>query len=60
MERLRSLPLESSLSQLAQWVLDCERQGETYGLRLPRATVPVGHGIAQQRACLQALALVDA
>jgi uncharacterized protein (DUF58 family) len=59
-EALRTLPLELSLSQLAQWVLDCERLGETYGLRLPRATVAVGHGIAHQRACLQALALHDA
>jgi uncharacterized protein (DUF58 family) len=60
MESLRTLPLESRLSQLAQWVLDCERLGETYGLRLPRSTLPVGHGIAQQRACLQALALFEA
>ncbi|MGH8230752.1 MAG: DUF58 domain-containing protein, partial [Steroidobacteraceae bacterium] len=59
-ESLRTLPLEARLSQLAQWVLDCERLGETYGLRLPPTTLPIGHGIAQQRACLQALALFDA
>ena len=28
------LPLEQRLSQLTQWVLDCERRGESYGLRL--------------------------
>jgi uncharacterized protein (DUF58 family) len=54
---LHSLPLEQRLSQLAQWVLDCERLGDTYGLQLPQRTVPVGHGIAQLRACLEALAL---
>ncbi|HXL97182.1 MAG TPA: DUF58 domain-containing protein [Steroidobacteraceae bacterium] len=54
---LQSLPLEQRLSQLAQWVLDCERLGETYRLQLPQRTLPVGHGIAQQRACLEALAL---
>ena len=57
---LQSLPLEQRLSQLAQWVLDCERLGETYRLQLPQRTLPVGHGIAQQRACLEALALYGA
>jgi uncharacterized protein (DUF58 family) len=54
---LQALPLEQRLSQLAQWVLDCERLGETYALQLPQQTLPAGHGIAHQRACLQALAL---
>jgi hypothetical protein len=45
------------LSQLTQWVLDCERLGETYSLRLPQQTLPPGHGIAHQRACLEALGL---
>ena len=53
----RTLPLEQRLSQLTQWVLDCERQGETYSLRLPQRSLPAGHGMAQQRACLEALAL---
>jgi uncharacterized protein (DUF58 family) len=54
---LQSLPLEQRLSQLAQWVLDCERRGESYRLQLPQATLAGGHGGAQQRACLEALAL---
>jgi uncharacterized protein (DUF58 family) len=54
---LQSLPLEQQLSQLAQWVLDCERLGDTYRLQLPQQALPVGHGIGQQRACLEALAL---
>jgi len=54
---LQGLPLEQRLSQLAQWVLDCERLGESYGLQLPQRLLPPGHGIAQQRACLEALGL---
>jgi uncharacterized protein (DUF58 family) len=54
---LQSLALEQRLSQLAQWVLDCERLGDTYRLQLPQQVLPAGHGIAQQRACLEALAL---
>jgi len=54
---LSSLPLESRLSQLAQWVLDCERLGDPYRLRLPSLTLPAGHGLAHMRRCLQALAL---
>ena len=54
---LQALPLEQRLSQLAQWVLDCERLGETYALLLPQRSLPAGHGLAQQRACLEALAL---
>jgi uncharacterized protein (DUF58 family) len=54
---LPALPLEPRLSQLTQWVLDCERLGESYGLLLPQRTLPVGHGLAQRRACLEALAL---
>jgi uncharacterized protein (DUF58 family) len=55
--QLQGLPLEQRLSQLTKWVLDCERLGETYGLRLPQQTLSPGHGIAQQRACLEALGL---
>ena len=53
---LRTLPTEQALSQLAAWVLECERQGESYALELPGRTVPAGHGLAHRRACLEALA----
>jgi uncharacterized protein (DUF58 family) len=55
--RLQGLALEQCLSQLTQWVLDCERLGETYSLRLPQQSLAPGHGLAQQRACLEALGL---
>ena len=54
---LPALPLEQRLSQLAQWVIDCERLGESYGLQLPQRLLAAGHGLAQQRACLEALGL---
>jgi uncharacterized protein (DUF58 family) len=57
---LRDLPLESALSQLADWVLECERRGDSYRLELPGETVPAGHGLAHRRRCLEALALYEA
>ncbi len=57
--RLTALAPERRLSQLAQWVLECERLGERYALQLPERTVPAGHGLAQRRACLEALAVYD-
>jgi uncharacterized protein (DUF58 family) len=56
---LREMSLEPALSQLAEWVLACERYGENYALELPDQTVVAGHGLAQRRACLEALALYE-
>jgi uncharacterized protein (DUF58 family) len=60
LQSLRDLPLERALSQLADWVLECERQGESYALELPGRSLPAGHGLAQRRHCLEALALYEA
>lgn len=57
LQPLRDLPIETALSQLADWVLECERQGESYELELPRIAVASGHGQAHRRHCLEALAL---
>jgi uncharacterized protein (DUF58 family) len=57
LQAVRDLPLESALSQLADWVLECERRGESYALELPGRSLPAGHGLAQRRNCLEALAL---
>jgi uncharacterized protein (DUF58 family) len=57
LQTLRDLPLERALSQLADWVCECERQGESYALELPGHSLPAGHGLAQRRRCLEALAL---
>jgi len=48
---------EARLSRLAAWVLQADRMGLSYGLRLPGAQVAQGSGAAQRERCLQALAL---
>lgn len=47
---------EARLSQLARWVLDAERDGLAYGLRLPGATLAPDAGRGHREACLRALA----
>jgi uncharacterized protein (DUF58 family) len=41
-------------------VLDAERAGRHYGLRLPGEEIPPGHGERHAERCLTALALMDA
>jgi uncharacterized protein (DUF58 family) len=53
---LGNMGAEARLSQLCRWVLDAERAGHTYGLRLPGAEIPPGRGPAHRSACLRALA----
>ena len=49
---------EARLSQLARWVLDAERDGLTYGLRLPGTALAPDAGRGHREACLRALALL--
>jgi uncharacterized protein (DUF58 family) len=56
-DTLAGLELEQRLSQLAEWILECERRGEPYGLRLRTQRIPLGLGAEQRRRCLEALAL---
>jgi uncharacterized protein (DUF58 family) len=51
------LDLERRLSRLTGWVLEAERSGLHYALRLPGREIPPGRGEAHRGACLQALAL---
>lgn len=51
------LPLESRLSRLTGWVLEAEKAGARYGLRLPGTEIAPDGGDAHRAACLQALAL---
>ncbi len=55
-DRLPGSDTEARLSQLARWVLECERGGRPYALRLPAATVPPGTGRPHRHRCLEALA----
>jgi uncharacterized protein (DUF58 family) len=47
---------EQRLSRLAAWVLQAERLGLDYGLRLPGQQIKPGSGEAHKRRCLEALA----
>src|SRR5881394_1872848 len=58
--RLPQFDVEQRLSRLAGWVLEAERSGVQYGLRLPGVEIAPGRGEAQRAACLQALALYGA
>ena len=49
--------LEQRLSRLCGWVLEAERSGANYGLRLPGTEIAPGRGELHRAACLQALAL---
>ena len=58
-DALGSLAPEARLSQLARWVLEAERSGRPYGLRLPGQNLPPGAGVAHRNRCLNALALLQ-
>ena len=49
--------VERKLSRLAAWVLQADRLGLDYGLRLPRQEIKSATGEAHKRHCLEALAL---
>jgi uncharacterized protein (DUF58 family) len=48
---------EARLSRLTAWVLQADKLGLDYGLRLPGRQIPPGTGEAHKRRCLEALAL---
>jgi uncharacterized protein (DUF58 family) len=54
-----TLAIETRLSRLAGWVVDAERSGALYGLRLPGTELAPSHGEAHRATCLQALALFN-
>lgn len=54
---LREPDTETRLSRLAGMILEAERAGQAYGLRLPGIEYAPTSGVAQRERCLQALAL---
>jgi len=48
---------EARLSRLTAWVLQADKLGQDYGLRLPALEIAPGNGEAHKRRCLEALAL---
>jgi uncharacterized protein (DUF58 family) len=53
----RAPDAEARLSILAQWVIETEKLGQSYGLRLPGSRVEPGRGDSHRARCLEALAL---
>jgi uncharacterized protein (DUF58 family) len=53
----RAADPETRIAFLAHWVIECERIGQRYGLRLPGTTIPPGRGEDHRARCLEALAL---
>jgi uncharacterized protein (DUF58 family) len=49
--------VEEGLSQLALWVIEAERAGRPYGLRLPGTEIPPAVGQLHFHQCLRALSL---
>jgi uncharacterized protein (DUF58 family) len=54
---LRSAEVEEKLSQLALWVIEAERAGRPYALRLPGTQILPAVGQAHFHQCLRALSL---
>jgi len=54
---LEGTALEQRLSILCRWVIDAERAGQHYGLRLPGESIAPASGPAHRHRCLRALAL---
>lgn len=48
---------EAQMSRLCAWVLDADKRGLEYGLKLPTQTIPLGQGTTHRQQCLEALAL---
>lgn len=52
-----ALGTEARLSRLTRWVIEADRAGLEYGLRLPGTTLTPARGAPHRHACLSALAL---
>ena len=52
-----NLDTEHRLSRLAAWILQADRLGQDYGLRLPGREIKPSTGEAHKRRCLETLAL---
>lgn len=56
-DRMGAAEKEARLSQLALWVIEAQRAGRAYGLRLPGTEIRPGLGEAHFHRCLKELAL---
>lgn len=56
--QLAGVDHEHRISRLARWIVEAERSGSRYSLRLPAQFIPPGRGSEHRHACLRALALM--
>jgi uncharacterized protein (DUF58 family) len=56
-DEARAADPETRLSMLCHWVLQADRFGQSYGLRLPGVVIAQARGDAHRARCLEALAL---
>ncbi len=56
-EEAHGADIERRLSVLAHWVIQAERFGQSYGLRIPGVRIAPARGEAHRTRCLEALAL---
>ena len=56
-EEAHAANVEHRLSVLTHWVIQAERFGQSYGLRIPGVKIPPARGEAHRTRCLEALAL---
>ncbi len=59
LDQARAADIESRLSILCHWVLQADRFGQSYGLRLPGNVIRPARGEAHRARCLEALALFN-
>ena len=57
--RLGGLGSESRLSQLTRWVLEADKQGTSFGLKLLDTTIDIGSGSSHTLKCLSSMALFE-
>ncbi len=58
-DEARAADVEHRLSVLAHWVIQAERFGQSYGLRIPGVSIAPARSEAHRARCLEALALFD-
>ncbi len=56
-DEARAADPEARLCALAHWVMEAERLGQSYGLRIPGTTLAPARGESHRARCLEALAL---
>jgi uncharacterized protein (DUF58 family) len=57
-DAMPQMPYEARIRRLARWIVEAERSGSNYSLRVPGQSIAAGRGPEHRHACLRALALL--